>query len=179
MLPWLANLILIGTAYWPLAALLGLRWWFRDQGMGLVFGVVAGILLLVSFAIYAAIRGRNSGNVVIVSAEPMRESVVGFLLTCLLPFLLIDIGDSLLVAASGLFVALIGVVSFRMNLIYLNPAFVLFGGLRAWGASVYKEGGDATKAYAAVVMTNRVSLRPNDAVSISELGTDTLIERKN
>ena len=123
----LARGLLFLSSYSPLPALVAIRVW--DLNRSAAVGLLGLAVILVGAAWlerYVILRGSRF-EFEVSTAEPLRESSAGYLVAYVLPFLLVDLRDSLAVIASVVFVGLMGVIYVRSRLIYLNPLVALDG----------------------------------------------------
>jgi hypothetical protein len=154
--------ILFLSSYSPLVLLIGLRLWEIDRTFALL---VAGLGVVMAIAAYASVRLIVRGSLWTINlseAEPLRDSSAGYLVSYLLPFLVVDLRDILSVTASLAFVALVGISYVRTRLLYLNP-LLAFAGYALWRVQGKLQPGESPAAF---FVLSRRSLAASSQVSI-------------
>jgi hypothetical protein len=122
----LAKLLLFASSFSPLLFLLAVR--YLDRGwLPVVLGVGGGVLAVAGLGLLRLADGGQVDTYVIDDVEGRSESLTGYLVGYLFPFLVLDPGDSLTVLSSALFLALLALIYVEGNLLYLNPLLVIQG----------------------------------------------------
>jgi len=124
--PLLRSLLFL-SSYAPATFVVAVRIAFTDLHGAAGLFAVALVLVLAAVLAFRLLATGTRSRVTVLSVEPLREVFTGHLLGYVLPFILIDLDDSSAVAASLAFVAILGLVYVRSNLLYLNPLLALAG----------------------------------------------------
>jgi hypothetical protein len=99
----------------------------RDERLAILLLALSAALAVEAVAAYLLLSSGNDDSFTVWTAEPQREAYTTYLLGYLLPVILVDLNDSSAVIAVIVFVALLGLVYVRSNLVYLNPLLALAG----------------------------------------------------
>jgi hypothetical protein len=161
------NIRLFLSSYAPLFVLFGIRLSDTTLMLELIaFGIVSASWVPVAFREARRIQPRAQAAA-IMSVSNRGGEVAGYLVTYLLPLLTVTTPTSSDWLAYTLFVALVGVIYVRTDMIHINPLLYLFG-FRVF--DVVLEGG---QQYLVITRRNLVS---GDSIQAAPLRSNLIIE---
>jgi hypothetical protein len=124
--PLLRTLLFI-SSFAPLPVVLAARLFGSNYELSLLWLAAAVALTILAAAAFRLLSRSGTSEFTLQDVEPQREAFATYLLGYVLPFVLIDLDDRSAVTAALVFVLILGLVSVRSNLIYLNPLLALAG----------------------------------------------------
>lgn len=165
----LGKLVLFLSSFSPLALLLAVR--FLDWGWWpLALAAIGVVTAAAGLGLLGAARGGQSDHFVVDAVDGRTEALTGYLIGYLFPFLVLDPGDTLTVAASALFFALLAVIYVEGNLVYLNPLLVIVG-RSLWHVEVHRRD-DPEDRRSLVLLVAGDMLRQNDCIVTTRVAGD-------
>ncbi len=118
--------------------LVGVRLLERDLTMAVIFFVAAAASTIPAMFIGRYQLGGQSFSGTVQESAPVGEAVAGYLVSYVLPVILVEPRDSSDVAAVVIFIGILSAVYARAELHYLNPLLPLVG-YRVWMLTVAAE----------------------------------------
>ncbi len=170
----LAKVALFLSSFAPLFLLLGIRHGTNIPvaaffvGVSLIFGV-GGLALVEWF-------GRTTDDTFVVErVENRAESLTGYLIGYLFPFLVLDPNDIYAVAANIGFGVFLAILYVQGNLLFLNPVLAIRG-WRVWTVEAYRLDKTDDRRTLTVIIRSGV-LEPTDKIATSDFAGDVRIAR--
>ena len=164
-----AKLVLFLSSFSPLALLLAVR--FLDEGAWPIFLVALSVIAgAAGFGLMEWARHGQADIFVIDAVESHAESLTGYLVGYLFPFLVLDPSDTLTVAASVLFLGLLAAIYVEGNLVYLNP-LMLVKGRHLWHAEAHRRSDPGDKR-TLMLLANADLLHAQDCVRATQIAGD-------
>jgi len=170
MLNLLIDIVLFLSSYVPLFGLASLRF---DNALGhwcMGLGIVSFVLLL---ALWGSLRVRGQKRFQVTQVEDRGNDVAGYLVAYLLPFLPLGEPTARDIAAYILFIALVGIIYVRSELIHINPLLYV-AGYRLLSVTVSLSPG-STKQY---MLIARKLPRLGDEIWVRRFRESVLLEAK-
>lgn len=160
---------LFASSYAPLFALLALR--FESPWLRLALALAAAIFLADTVRVaYVIPRRVGTSPFTVTSAVDEGGQVAGYLATYLLPFLAVPNPAVTDLAAYGLFLVVVGIISMRSNLTHINPTLYLLG---------YRLISVTTQEGFSGLAIARTQVRAGDVLRANHLGSHLLVEVRN
>lgn len=123
----LARLLLFASSYIPLFFLLAVRTWPQSRAAAGSL-VVAGLVLVgLTWLLLQQLRDGGREELMVTETQPRAESLSGYLVGYILPFLILDVSDIFAVASVIGFLAVLAWIHVSAGLLYLNPVLALRG----------------------------------------------------
>jgi hypothetical protein len=99
----------------------------QNSGLRWTLGGVGFVSLATTLVLLWILRGTEPTEVTVISVEAKDAEVVSYLVTYLLPFLLVVDPNLRDIIALSLFLAVLGILYIRSNMLYVNPVLALLG----------------------------------------------------
>lgn len=156
-----------------MAGLLAQRDWNENFSLNLATTsiFVSALFFILSIVIFWNLQSNFE------SASPMRdhieplesldESVLSYMLSYIPPLMIDNLGDTAKIAPATVFYAVMIIIMFKTNIMYVNPYFLLFG-YRILKAKLY------SSSRTVIIITKKVEILPNEYVELHEISTARL-----
>lgn len=123
----LARVLLFASSYIPLCFLLAIRTWPQERVVAGSLALVGLVLIGLTWLLIEQLREGGREELVVTETQPRAESLSGYLVGYVLPFLILDVHDIYAVASVVGFLALVAWIHVSSGLLYLNPVLALRG----------------------------------------------------
>ncbi len=123
----LGRLLLFASSYIPLFFLLAIRTWPQSQVAAAALAVAGMVLTGLTWFLVEQLKEGGREELVVTETQPRAESLSGYLVGYILPFLILDVHDIYAVASVVGFLALVAWIHISAGLLYLNPVLALRG----------------------------------------------------
>ena len=161
--------ILFLSSYSPLFVILVIRDSFESVGWSVA---LIGISLTSIAVLLTYLKLAGSLEPHFATARevyPRGTEAIGYIVTYLIPFLDVDLGDDETLASLALLLGVIGVLYVNSNLIYINPV------LNLMGFHLFEVATDQGKPSA--LLTRRDYVPPGERLKVVSLGNYVLLEK--
>jgi hypothetical protein len=168
-------MLLFISSYAPLPLVIAARVWSVDVASSLLWLALSGTLAALAVAAFQLLANSGTSEFTLDEVEPQREAFATYLLGYVLPFVLIDLSDSSAVTAALVFVLILGLVSVRSNLVYLNPLLAL-AGYRLYAISAVQSPG-STKPIRMLLLSREAHVSRGDRFVVGGEDADVRVAR--
>lgn len=164
------RLILFLSSYAPLFLIVAMRGWHENRGFAIGLVVVAALSVLVLFAFLHTVRTLSADKVIVSSVISRDGDAMSYIVTYLLPFLAVRLGDLTDVMSLGVVLFVIGLLYVNSNMIYTNPLLNIVG----YHIFEIEDSNGKTTA----LLCKRSYLRTGSEINAVAVGDYVLIEEK-
>ncbi len=123
----LTRLMLFLSSYAPLFLIIAMRAWHENQRISLACIAVSVLSLFVLFIFLQTAQAIGPSKITIASIKSRDGDVMSYIVTYLLPFLAVKLGDPNDVMSLGILLFVVGLLYVNSNMIYTNPALNIVG----------------------------------------------------
>jgi hypothetical protein len=149
--------------------IVALRGWHSNQHLAMGLFAIAGLSIVVLFAFLRAARKLAPSKVVVCSVKSRDGDVMSYIVTYLLPFLVVKLNDLTDVGSLSIVLVVIGLLYVNSNMIYTNPVLNLVG----YHTFEIDDGDGKTTA----LICRRTYVRIESEINVISIGDYVLLEK--
>jgi hypothetical protein len=166
----LTRLMLFLSSYAPLFMIIAMRAWNDNRRVAIGCLATSALSLLVLFLFLRAAQSIAASKISIASVKSRDGDVMSYIVTYLLPFLAVKLGDPKDVMSLGLLLLVVGLLYVNSNMIYTNPA------LNIAGYHIFEvEDGDGKVS---ALLCKRSYVRNGSELHVISIGDYVLLEKQ-
>lgn len=164
----LARILLFLSSYFPLAVICGFLFWNDHQYIAILIVLTGFVGLAGMFMFLSAAQKLAATRVKFREVQKRDSEALNYIVAYVIPFLAIgQPGQSVPLL---IFLAVLGVLYVKLNMVHINPALNLFG---------YYLYEITTEDGTEFPIITRKRIRPNETMSVVKLGNEVLFEKTN
>ncbi len=119
--------ILFLSSYAPLFLIMGIRSSLESLPIALVFYAITGMSVITLTLFLNTVKQYSSHTVTVVKVESRDSEMTSYIVTYLLPFLVVSFNDPATTVSLAIMLGVIAIVYVQSNLIHINPLLNVLG----------------------------------------------------